>query len=70
MWIKIRGFSEREKELDLDVEESSGTMWRRDQRGRGRMKNTHPKAFEIVQQVLEARTKAVNMDGGGNKTDI
>ena len=40
MWIKIREISEREKELDLDLEESSGTMWRRDQRGRGRVKHS------------------------------
>lgn len=38
MWIKIRGFSGREKELGLDLEESSGTIWRRDQRGGGRVK--------------------------------
>lgn len=24
MWIKIRGFSERERELDLDLEGTSG----------------------------------------------
>ena len=40
MWIKIREISEREKELDLDLEESSGTVWRRDQRGRGRVKHS------------------------------